>query len=238
MALPKANTAIYTTKIPSTEQVVKFRPFLVKEEKALLIAQQSEDHNVMVNTLKSILTDCVIDKLDIQSLAIFDLEYLLLQIRAKSIGEIAELMFSCDTCNDPKAKAKVFIDLTKIQIIKNPLHKKKIELFDNVGVVMQYPNIDDVTKFGELNLDENIDDVFSLIIASIDYIYDGNEIYHSKEQSKDELEEFINNLTQQQFKLIQEFFETMPKLRQDVAYTCPVCNKFHNRYIEGIESFF
>ena len=237
MALPKASTAIYTANIPSTDEEIKFRPFLVKEEKALLIAQQSEDSTVMVDTLKTIIQDCVVGKIDVNALAVFDLEYLLLQIRSKSIGEIAELYFLCDTCEDPKAKAKVFVDLTKIKVVVNPEHSKKISLFDDVGIVMKYPNINDVNKFEHQDLD-NIEEIFGLIISSISYIYDGSEIHHTKEQTKEDLEEFINNLTQQQFQKIKEFFETMPKLRHDIQYTCPVCSKVHNKYIEGIESFF
>ena len=237
MALPKASTAIYTANIPSTDEEIKFRPFLVREEKALLIAQQSEDSTVMVDTLKTIIQDCVVGKIDVNALAVFDLEYLLLQIRSKSIGEIAELYFSCDTCEDPKAKAKVFVDLTKIKVVVNPEHSKKISLFDDVGIVMKYPNINDVNKFEHQDLD-NIEEIFGLIISSISYIYDGSEIHHTKEQTKEDLEEFINNLTQQQFQKIKEFFETMPKLRHDIQYTCPVCSKVHNKYIEGIESFF
>ena len=102
---------------------------------------------------------------------------------------------------------------------------------------MKYPNINDVNKFEHQDLD-NIEEIFGLIISSISYIYDGSEIYHTKEQTKEDLEEFINNLTQQQFQKIKEFFETMPKLRHDIQYTCPVCSKVHNKYIEGIESFF
>jgi len=192
MALPKASTAIYTANIPSTDEEIKFRPFLVKEEKALLIAQQSEDSNVMVDTLKTIIQDCVIGKIDVNTLAVFDLEYLLLQIRSKSIGEIAELYFSCDTCDDPKAKAKVYLDLTSIKVIINPNHSKKINLFDDVGIVMKYPNISDVNKFEQQDLD-NIEEIFGLIISSISYIYDGSEIFHTKEQTKEDLEEFINN---------------------------------------------
>ena len=237
MALPKQSTAIYTTTIPSTEQSVKFRPFLVKEEKALLIAQQSEDKNVMVDTLKTIIKDCIVDKINVETLAMFDLEYVLLQIRAKSIGEIAELIFSCDVCDDPKARVKIAFDLTTINVTKDPNHTKKITLFDDVGVVLKYPTIDEVNALADVDLD-NVDAVFDLIISSIDYIYDGDEIYHTKEQTKSEVEEFVNNLTQQQFKLIEAFFETMPKLRQDVKYTCPVCDRVHNKYIEGIESFF
>ena len=146
MALPKQSTPIYTTKIPSTDKVIKYRPFLVKEEKSLLIAQQSEDSTVMVDTLKAIVKDCVQDKIEVEDLAMFDMEYLLLQIRAKSIGEIAELIFACDVCEDPKAKVKINIDLTKIQIVKDPKHNKKINLFGDVGVVMKYPSITDINK--------------------------------------------------------------------------------------------
>lgn len=237
MALPKMQTPIYNTIIPSTQQSIKFRPFLVKEEKALLIAQQSEDNNVLVDTLKTIVKSCIQDKIDVDSLAMFDLEFLLLQIRARSIGEIVELTFRCDTCDDIKAKATISFDLTKMEVYKDPSHTNKLELFDDVGVVMKYPNIDSIKKFEDMDLD-NIDNVFDLIIESIDYIYSGTEIYHSKEQTTKELSDFIENLTQEQFQKIRLFFETMPKLKQDIVYTCPVCEKVHNKYIEGIETFF
>ena len=230
-------TPIYNTVIPSTQKSIKFRPFLVKEEKALLIAQQSEDSNVLVDTLKNIVTSCIQEKIDVDSLAMFDLEFLLLQIRARSIGEIIDLTFRCDTCEDPKAKATLSFDLTKIEVALNPLHTKTLELFDNVGVVMKYPNIDAIKKFEELDFD-NIEVVFDLIVDSIDYIYSNDTVYHTKEQPKKEIIEFIENLTQEQFQKIKVFFETMPKVRKDVTYTCPVCQKVHNKYIEGIETFF
>lgn len=230
-------TPIYNTVIPSTQKSIKFRPFLVKEEKALLIAQQSEDSNVLVDTLKNIVTSCIQEKIDVDSLAMFDLEFLLLQIRARSIGEIIDLTFRCDTCEDPKAKATLSFDLTKIEVALNPLHTKTLELFDNVGVVMKYPNIDAIKKFEELDFD-NIEVVFDLIVDSIDYIYSNDTVYHAKEQPKKEIIEFIENLTQEQFQKIKVFFETMPKVRKDVTYTCPVCQKVHNKYIEGIETFF
>tara|TARA_B110000503_G_scaffold131310_1_gene205741 strand:- start:164 stop:862 length:699 start_codon:yes stop_codon:yes gene_type:complete len=228
---------IYTTTIPSTAVKVKYRPFLVKEEKSLLIAQQSEDSNVMVDTLKSIIKSCVLDKIDVDTLAMFDLEYLLLQIRARSIGEVVELVFGCDNCTDEKAKAKVFIDLTTIDLQKDPEHTNKIELFDDVGMIMKYPNIDSVKKFEELDLDD-VEHVFDLVIESIDYIYSGEELHYAKEQTKEELSDFIGNLTQIQFQKVKAFFESMPKLRHDIFYTCPVCQKTHNKYIEGIDSFF
>lgn len=237
MTLPKFTAVIYNTVIPSTQEKIKFRPFLVKEEKALLIAQQSEDTNVLVDTLKEIVKSCVVGKLDIDSLAMFDLEYLLLQIRAKSVGEYVELVFSCDVCTSEASKSVVGFDLTEIQVTKDPLHNKKIALFDDVGIVMKYPTINAIKKFESLDLDD-IEAIFDLIIDSIDYIYSGDSIYHAKEQTKQELTEFIDNLTQEQFQHIKVFFETMPKLRKDISYTCPVCNKEHNKYVEGIETFF
>jgi hypothetical protein len=237
MALPKQSSTIYSTIIPSTDTPIKFKPFLVKQEKALLLAQQSEDQMIMLDTLKDILSDCIIDKVNINSLAMFDIEYLLLQIRARSIGEIVELIFSCDVCDDPKAKVKYSFDVSKIEVKKDPDHTKKISLFDEVGVVMKYPGLEDIKKIESLDLDD-IDNIFDVIINSIDYIYDGNEIHHTKDQSKEELMDFLNNLTQVQFQKLRDFFKTMPKLRQDVKYKCPVCGLEHNKYLQGLDTFF
>lgn len=237
MTLPKQSSPIYSTIIPSTDQQIKFKPFLVKQEKALLLAQQSENPNVMLDTLKDVLKDCIVTKINIESLAMFDVEYLLLQIRAKSVGEMVDLIFSCDVCTDTKAKIKYSFDISKIEVIKNPNHNKKISLFDSVGVMMKYPGLDSIKKIESLDLDD-IDNVFEVIVNSIDYIYDDNEIYHSKEQSKQDLIEFINNLTQIQFQKLREFFETMPKLRQDVIFKCPICKLEHNKYLEGLDTLF
>jgi hypothetical protein len=237
MALPKQVTTVYNTTIPSTDQKIKFKPFLIKEHKALLMAQQSEDQKVMVDTLKEVARSCIMDKVDIDSLAIFDLQYLLLQIRAKSVGEMVDLIFSCDTCIDDKAKVKINFDLTKMEVTKNPEHNKKIKLYDETGMVLKYPNLDNITAFDQLDPDD-IGGIFNLIIDSIDYIYQGNETYYAKEQTREDLTEFLDNLTSDQFASIVKFYETMPRLRQDVKYRCPVCMKEHNKYIEGIETFF
>lgn len=235
--LPKKTLPIYTTIIPSTLATVKFVPFLVKQEKALLIAQQSEDPTIILDTLKSVISECLIDKADVSGLAMFDIEFLMLQLRARSIGEIVELVFACDDCEDPKAKVKISFDLTTITVKTDPNHNKKIKLFDEVGVVMKYPKVDDIKLYEALDL-EDIDNVFSLIVGAIDYIYDDNEIFHAKDQSREELYQFIDNLSQSEFQKLREFFETMPKLRQDLKYTCPVCSKVHNKYLEGIDTFF
>lgn len=239
MALPVQNTPTYTLEIPSSKEKLKFRPFLVKEQKALLLAQQSEDLHVMVDTLKSVIKSCAQSKLDIDKLAVFDLEFIFSQIRAKSVGENVELFFYCDTCDDEKAKVKINIDLTKLKVENFDGHTNKIELFDDVGVVMKYPNINVVGNIEKLgNVDSEIDLVFDIITECIDYIYDTNEVYHAAEQSKQELAEFINNLTAEQFSKIENFFETMPKLRQQVDYRCPVCHKEHHKVLEGLNNFF
>jgi hypothetical protein len=236
MALPINTTPIYNLIIPSTSENVKFRPFLVKEEKALLIAQQSEDPEVMVDTLKQVIKSCVKD-VDVDTLAIFDLEYIFTQLRAKSVGETIELIFPCDVCDDDKAKLKISFDITKINVEKTADHNKNIKLFGDVGIVMKYPTIQILKKLQELKV-ENLEEIFNIVADCVDYIYEGDEIYYAKELSKPEILEFLNNLTSDQFKNVQAFFETMPRLKKEVDYNCPVCNKAHHKVLEGLNSFF
>ena len=240
MSLPLNNTPVYNLDIPSTKQTIKYRPFLVKDQKALMLAQQSESQKVMVDTLKSVIKSCVADPIDVDSLAMFDLEYIFTQLRAKSVGETVDLIMSCDEDHGEQnklAKVKMSIDLTKIEVEAAPEHTNKIAMWGDVGVVMKYPSVDVIKKFETIG-NNDTENVFNIITQSIDYIYDGEEVYHSKEQTKDELLQFVNNLTTEQFQKIQGFFETMPKLKYDVHYNCPVCNKAHTVRLEGMDSFF
>ena len=193
MALPIQNTPVYTLRIPSTKQEVKFRPFLVKEEKALLVAQQSEDQQVMLDTLKEILRGCMKTPVDIDSLAMFDFEYIFSQIRAKSVGELVEIVVRCDVCpeEETKARVKLSFDLTKLEVEFPEGHSKKIPLFDDVGIVMKYPNVDMLKKLENIKKD-SIDDIFSVVTKCIDYIYDKDEIYYVKEINPEEVEEFVS----------------------------------------------
>lgn len=240
MALPMMSAPTYTMVVPSSGVSVKFRPFLVKEEKALLIAQQSEDIGVMIQTLKGIINTCVLDKIDVDKLATFDLEYMFTQIRAKSVGEIIELIFPCDIDHgedNEKAKVKVSIDLTTLIVEKDPNHNNKINLFGDVGVVMKYPTMDVMKRLE--NLDTNdLDKVFGVVADSIDYIYQGEEIFYGKEQKHEELLQFLNNLTSEQFVKVQQFFATMPRIKKEIEYTCPVCQRQHKKMLEGMQSFF
>lgn len=237
MALPMMKAPLYNTIIPSNKKEVKFRPFLVKEEKALLLAQQSEDPKVMINTLKSIIQNCIVDDVDPDKLAIFDYEYLFTQIRAKSVGEIVELMFLCDTCTDEKAKAPVNLDISKFVVEFPEGHSNKIELFDDVGIIMKNPNIDTLEKLEQVN-DGDVNAIFDVVADCMESVYTTEEVFNTKDQTKQEVLDFLENLTQEQFKKVENFFLTMPKLRQKVEYDCPVCNKHHVKTMEGLESFF
>lgn len=239
MALPKQTTPTYNTKIPSTKQEVKFRPFLVKEEKALLMAQQSEDTQVMLDTLKEMIVSCVKTPIDVDKLALFDIEYLFCQIRAKSVGEIVEMTVLCDVCPEDELKARVTLsfDLTKLEVNFPEGHELNIPLFDDVGIVMKYPTLDLAKSMGDVD-ETNTEQMFDSIINLVDYIYDSEELHYAKDQTKEELVEFFDGLTQEQFKKIKGFLDTMPKLSKQVSYDCPVCGHHHDKVVEGLNSFF
>lgn len=237
MALPSMVAPTYELTVPSTKQVVKYRPFLVKEEKALMIAQQSEEPQTMLDTLKSVISACTFGKLNVDTLATFDIEYIFIQLRAKSVGEISELMFSCLKCGDSKAKVKINVDLTQINVIFDERHKSDIELFNDVGIKLKYPGLSVMNKLKDVKVD-NYEILFDLIVECIDYIYDTDNVYAAAEQSREELEDFINNLTQDQFAKIQEFFETMPKLEKTIEFKCPVCGFDHVQVLQGLDGFF
>ena len=239
MALPMNSTPIYNLVVPSTKKSVTYRPFLVKDQKALLVAQQSADQRVMIDTLKEVIKSCITESIDVSKLAIFDIEYIFTQLRSKSVGETVDIILSCDEdhgSDNEKAKIKHTVDLSEIKVQEKEGHTDKIGLFGDVGVVMKYPNIDDIKKLqGGVVTNE---DTFKLVAASIDYIYDNDAVYHSKDQTEQELMDFINNLTSEQFGKIQSFFDTMPKMTHTINYNCPVCDKAHKIVLEGMESFF
>lgn len=240
MALPVMSTPTYNLVIPSTKKSVKYRPFLVKEEKSILIAQQSEDVVVMVDTLKDVLKSCIIDKIDPSSLSTFDLEYIFTQIRAKSVGEIVELFFPCDVDHgdqNDKAKVKISIDLTKIAVDFPEGHTNKIELFGDVGIIMKYPTIELMTRLENTDADD-IDNIFDIVASCVDLIYEGDKIYYAKETKKTELLDFLYNLNSEQFIKVQNFFATLPRIKQEVEYDCPVCGLHHKKVLEGMQSFF
>lgn len=239
MALPSNPAPVYNLTVPSTGKKLKFRPFLVKDQKALMFAQQSEDPIVMLDTIKSVIQSCAgVDEKYVDSLASFDIEYIFLQLRAKSVGEIVELTFKCDTCDDPKAKTTVPVNLEGVRVEKFEGHTNKIPLLGDVGIVMKYPSIETLKKIEQAEAGGTAEDAFEIAIDCIDYIYSADEIFKASEQSREELVEFVNGLTADQYEQVQNFFNTMPQLRVYLKYTCPVCNREHNKYMEGLASFF
>lgn len=239
MALPMNPSPTYTLTIPSTKKQLKYRPFLVREQKSLLIAQQSEEDSVMFDTIKQVIKSCAQSEIDVDKLASFDVEYIFLQLRAQSVGEIAELLFKCDNDHGDDTKPiQVNLDLREAKVEEFPNHVAKIDLYDNVGVVMKYPNVDTLKKINNIDIDDDLNAVIDVVIDCIDYVYDAEEVYSAADQTRQELEEFLNNMTADQFERIRNFFITMPKLRLYFKYTCPVCAKEHSKYLEGLASFF
>lgn len=240
--LPKIDVPVYETTLISTGKKIRFRPFLVKEQKIFLMASQSDDAKEVVNAIKQVISNCVVDDIDIDTLPTFDLENLFLQLRARSVGEKVEMNY---VCNNPQisapgetkpcgGKIKLFLDLLDITPTKNPEHNSKIELTSKLGIVMKYPNFEILNS---LNIQSQAD-LLKIIIACIDYIYDAEQIYYAKDSTEEELIEFIESMQQSDVEKIQKFFETMPKISKEMEFHCTKCGYRENIVIEGIQNFF
>jgi hypothetical protein len=193
----------------------------------------------MLDTLKAVLSGCVKTPLDFDTIALFDIEYIFSQIRAKSVGENVEIIVRCDVCpeENEKARVKLTFDLTKLEVNIPENHSKKIALFDDVGVMMRYPSLEVIQLIDTLDISD-AESIFNIILKCVDYIYDAEQVYYAKDTNEAELRGFFENLTAEQFQSVQAFFETMPKLRKEVSYDCPVCGHHHDKVLEGLSSFF
>ena len=206
MALPTIATPTYTLKVPSTNKSITYRPFLVKEEKILLMAMESEQEQDMADALRQIINNCVSTaNFDAHTLAVFDLEYIFLNLRAKSVGEIAEPTIKCPECDE---EVKLKVDLTKVKVKKDRKHKSEIPLSENIGVTMRYPDIVDLLAMeSELKEGETeVDRTFTMILNSIENIWDENSVYPSKDHTTDELNAFLESLSTEHFEKIQQFY--------------------------------
>jgi hypothetical protein len=238
--LPKIDIPIYETHLISNGELVRFRPFLVKEQKLFLMANESDDPKETINTIKQVLRNCILDDLDVDNLATFDIEYLFLQLRARSVGEIVTLRFTCnnDITEENKCGNVVKIDVNVLDIkpTVNTEHSNKIQINDKIGIVLKYPTFGSVDV---ASLDtENLDQVLDIIVACIDYVYDEEQIYPAKDSSKKELTEFIENLKQTDLEKISAFFNSLPKMKKDVDFKCDKCGYHETLQLEGIQSFF
>jgi len=236
MALPKLNTPTYELEVPSTDEKIKYRPFLVKEEKILLMAMESKDNAQIINAVKDIVSSCTFEKLNVATMPMFDMEYIFLNIRAKSVGEVSKLKILCP--DDKKTYASVELDLTKVEVQVGDDHSNKIELTDDMGIIMTYPTIDSFLESGieTVNASNMLDVVGSCVLQI--YEEKGEKVYHAKDQTKKELTEFIESMNSGQFKKLQSFFDTMPKLTHTIQVKNPKTKKTSDVKLTGLNDFF
>ena len=239
MSLPKLNVPVYETVLPSTEKVIKYRPFLVKEEKVLLTAMEDGKTETIMNAVKQVLKNCIQSKIDLDKLPTFDLEFLFLRLRAKSVGEevtIGLKPWGCpqnngELCNKT---TEVKVNLEEVKVIKDEKHTSKIMLDDNVGIKMRYPDISKIDS----DMGDNFETGMKMVKDSIDMIFTSEETHERDTISEKELEEFIDSLNTEQFGKIREFFDTMPQLKYTAKYTCSTCGEEKETTITGLNSFF
>ena len=237
MALPRLDVPIYELVIPSTDEKIKFRPFLVKEEKILLIAMESGKSEDMIQSVKDIVDECTFNKLKLGEMPMFDVEYLFLNIRAKSVGEVSKLKVLCQ--DDMKTYANVEIDLNEVQVeVDGDIHSNKIELTDEMGVIMKYPTIDSFTKNGIKNI--TAANMIDVIASCVEQVYDkkGEEVYDSKDSTQKELIDFVEQLNTTQFQEIQKFFDTMPRLQHTITVKNPKTKVESEVTLTGLNDFF
>ena len=239
MPLPKINTPTFELVLPSNNKKVKYRPFLVREEKILVMALESEDMNQITNSIIEILNDCILTKgIDVSKLATFDIEYLFLNIRAKSVGESVEVNVTCP--DDNKTTVELYIDLDEIKVKKNRKHKDVIKLDDTLSMKLKYPSMQQFVdnNFEVSGTNDSVDKSLSMITNCIDMIYNEEESWDATESSKDELVEFNEQLNTKQFKEVEKFFETMPKLSHKIKVKNPKTEVESEVVLEGLASFF
>ena len=242
--LPKIDVPIYNVKLLSTGKSLRFRPFTVKEEKLFLMANEGEDLTTVVDTIKQILNNCILDEFDIDSLPLFDIEHLFLNIRARSIGEVVNLKYKCnndvldeETKEEKKCNNVVQIDLNVLDINpeKQEGHTNKIQITEKLGIVMKYPNFETLKKFKDAT---EADSIIKMTVDCINYVYDAEQIYYAKDSNEDDLVEFIESMQSKDLEKIKNFFDTMPKIKKDVDFKCNKCGHEEKIEVEGIQSFF
>ena len=236
MALPKIDVPIYELTVPSTDEKIKYRPFLVKEEKLLLIAMESGENSDILRAVKDIVDSCTFNKMKIGNMPMFDVEYIFLQIRAKAVGEVSTLRVLC--LDDMKTYAKVEVDLNEIEVQVTDAHTNKIELTDKMGVIMKYPT---VNSFVENKIDDiSPANMLDVIITCIDKIYDkkGEEVFDAKDSTKQELIDFVEQMNTTQFADVQKFFDTMPSLTHEITVKNPKTKKESKVTLNGLNDFF
>ena len=243
MGLPIIAVPNYQLTIPSSGEVMNYRPFLVKEEKILLIAMESDDEVQMTSAIKNIIENCVKNKVDVDNMPMFDIEYIFLQLRAKSKGEEIDMSFPCEKCKKP---IPIKVDLSKVEVTRTEGHTNKIPLSEDVGVMMKYPSMEIQKQIKEDKTE--VENIFSTIISCIDSIWDKETVYSTKDHTAEELNTFLESLPDNSFTKIQKFFDTVPKLKHEFELKCiskngkgkkaSICGWKDTKTLEGLGSFF
>lgn len=238
MPLPKIATPTYELEIPSLKKTIKYRPFLVKEEKILIIAMESEDNKQIAEAVKTVISNCILTRgVKIDNLATFDIEYLFLNIRGKSVGENVDVLITCPDDGTTQVPVSINLDDIKVEVAKE--HSKDIKLDGNLTLRMKYPSMKEFIKSNFTSSEDSaVDDTFDMIISCIEQIYSEEESWNAGDVTKKELEEFIDQLTSNQFKEIERFFETMPKLSHIIKIKNPNTKVESEVVLEGLSSFF
>jgi hypothetical protein len=238
MPLPKIATPTYELELPSNKKTIHYRPFLVKEEKILIIAMESEDAKQITNAVKTVITNCILTKgVKVNELSTFDIEYLFLNIRGKSVGESVDVLITCP--DDGTTQVPISINLDEIKVTVSEKHSKDIKLDDTLILRMKYPSIEEFIK-NNFSIEESVsvDETFDLITSCIDQVYNEEESWSASDCTKEELNEFLEQLDSNQFKKVESFFETMPKLSHKIEIKNPNTKVKSQVTLEGLNAFF
>ena len=235
MALPKLNAARYRTIVPSLNTEVEYRPYLVKEEKILMMALESKDQKQIIMAIKDVISNCVYDDLNVNKLTMFDLEALFLKLRSKSVGETTEVKAQCEHC---EAENKKIIKFDDIQMPVVDKKSSTIALTDTVGLTLSYPKVSDLEKHEGGDEVSSIDGMMEIIIDCIDSIYDEDEVHSAKDSKRQELRDFVDSLNSEQFASLAGYFQDLPALKYNLKFKCNKCGKDNNIELRGLENFF
>ena len=236
MALPKLDLPTYELEVPSTRKSIKYRPFLVKEEKVLLLALEGKDDAAIKQAVKTLLKGCITSRVKLENFTTFDLEYIFLRIRAASVGEIVEMTVKCLDDNETEVKYNLNINDVEVQFPEG--HEKKIMLSEDTGLIMKYPGFEQFVDTSISGGEMSTEDIFEIIAGSIDQIFQGEEVFDSSTTTKKEFREFLDGLTTAQFEKIQVFFETSPKLTHTFKVNNPNTGVESSYTVEGLQNFF
>ena len=232
MALPRIDTPTYQTQLPSTGETLQYRPFLVKEQKVIMMAQESQDKIQMMSSMIHLVSSCTFNKIDVAKLPTFDVEYLFLQIRGKSVGETIDINVICP--DDEVTSALVRVNIDEIKIDKLEEHTNSLNITDTIKVYLRYPCMSDIDRFDNI---ETTEGMFKILYKCVNEIHYGDDVYHRIDISDKDIEEFVEQLTTEQFTKMTDFFQTMPKLSHTVEVTNPKTNVKSEVVLEGLQSF-